>query len=123
MTIELFPADAHNQKTINQGHPPGWINGDGGEYDLVVLGGGASRLGRRHHRGGRRAPRRADGAAIDRGNLCQFWLHAEQGAHPVRTRRLRCGQRSDVRLSTRRSAQDGLWCGYGTGPPDALPEQ
>ena len=23
-TIELFPADIHNQKTIQQGHPPGW---------------------------------------------------------------------------------------------------
>jgi len=38
--VELFPADIYNQKTIQQGHPPDWINRDGGEYDLVVLGGG-----------------------------------------------------------------------------------
>ncbi len=39
-TVELFPADIYNQKTIQQGHPPDWINRDGGDYDLVVLGGG-----------------------------------------------------------------------------------
>ena len=38
--VELFPADIYNQKTIQQGHPPDWINRDGGEYDLVVVGGG-----------------------------------------------------------------------------------
>ena len=38
--VELFPADIYNQKTIQQGHPPDWINRDGGEYDLVVIGGG-----------------------------------------------------------------------------------
>jgi hypothetical protein len=42
-TIELFPADIHNQKTIQQGHPPSWTNRAGGEYDLVVLGGGPRR--------------------------------------------------------------------------------
>jgi len=39
-TIELFPVDPHNKRTIQQGHPPGWTNRGGGEYDLVVLGGG-----------------------------------------------------------------------------------
>src|ERR1700747_827631 len=39
-TIELFPADVYNQKTIQQGHPPSWANRAGGEYDLGVLGGG-----------------------------------------------------------------------------------
>jgi len=39
-TVELFPADSYNQKTIQQGHPPGWTNRAGGDYDLVVLGGG-----------------------------------------------------------------------------------
>jgi pyruvate/2-oxoglutarate dehydrogenase complex dihydrolipoamide dehydrogenase (E3) component len=43
-TIELFPVDIYNQKTIRQGHPPDWTNRGGGEYDLVVLGGGPSGL-------------------------------------------------------------------------------
>jgi mercuric reductase len=43
-TVELFPADIYNQKTIQQGHPPDWINRDGGEYGLVVLGGAPAGL-------------------------------------------------------------------------------
>ena len=42
--VELFPADIYNQKTISQGHPPGWTNGEGGEFDLIVLGGGPAGL-------------------------------------------------------------------------------
>src|SRR2546427_8573417 len=44
MTVELLPADEHNQRTINQSHPPTWQNPPGGDYDLVVLGGGPAGL-------------------------------------------------------------------------------
>lgn len=44
MIVKLLPADAHNQRTINQGHPPNWQNPPGGNYDLVVLGGGPAGL-------------------------------------------------------------------------------
>jgi pyruvate/2-oxoglutarate dehydrogenase complex dihydrolipoamide dehydrogenase (E3) component len=44
MRVELFPADAHNQRTINQSHPPTWQNPPGGDYALVILGGGPAGL-------------------------------------------------------------------------------
>ncbi|MEQ7129144.1 FAD-dependent oxidoreductase [Actinopolymorpha sp. B11F2] len=43
-TVELYPDDVHNQRTIRQGHPPDWVNREGGDYDLVVLGGGPGGL-------------------------------------------------------------------------------
>src|SRR5689334_17418 len=44
MNVELFPSDANNQRTINQGHPPNWHNPSGGDYALVVIGGGPAGL-------------------------------------------------------------------------------
>jgi pyruvate/2-oxoglutarate dehydrogenase complex dihydrolipoamide dehydrogenase (E3) component len=44
MNVELFPSDANNQRTINQGHPPNWHNPPGGDYDLMVIGGGPAGL-------------------------------------------------------------------------------
>ena len=43
-TTELYPDDVHNQRTIRLGHPPDWVNREGGDYDLVVLGGGPGGL-------------------------------------------------------------------------------
>ena len=43
-TIELYPDDVYNQRTIRQGHPSDWVNREGGDYDLVVLGGGPGGL-------------------------------------------------------------------------------
>ena len=44
MTVRLLPADAYNERTISQGHPPNWQNPPGGTYDLVILGGGPAVL-------------------------------------------------------------------------------
>ena len=89
MTVELLPADEHNQRTINQSHPPNWQNPPGGDYDLVVLGGGPARAGRRADGRSGRPPRRHDGEAVDWRDLRAFRLYAKQGADPLRSRRLR----------------------------------
>jgi hypothetical protein len=89
MTVELLPTDEHNQRTINQSHPPNWRNPSGGTYDLFGYRRWPGRVGRRTHGRSRLPPRRHDGEAVDRRYLRQLWLHAKQGADPLRSRRLR----------------------------------
>jgi NADPH-dependent 2,4-dienoyl-CoA reductase/sulfur reductase-like enzyme len=42
----LIPDDAHNQKLLQNAHPPSWLNprADGRRYNLVVLGAGTAGL-------------------------------------------------------------------------------
>ena len=67
--------------------------------------------------------RRGQITPADRGHLRQFWLHAEQSAHSLRSRDPRCGPRGRVRLSARRPAPGGVRCGHGASASDALHEQ
>jgi hypothetical protein len=89
MSVELLPADAHNQRTITQGHPPNWQNPPGGDYALVVLGGGPAGLiaALTAAVGGHRVAmteKRLDGR-----DLRQLRLYAKQGPDPLRPRRPR----------------------------------
>lgn len=43
-TVKLSRSDVHNQQTVRQCHPLACINRKGGQYDLVVLGGGSAGL-------------------------------------------------------------------------------
>src|SRR6201993_5639388 len=44
MTVELLPAHEHNKRTITHTPPPNWQIPPGGDYDLVVMGGGPAGL-------------------------------------------------------------------------------
>ena len=121
--VKLFPMDIYNQKTNSAGPLVGLDQQRRRRIRPVGAERRAGRSRRCDDRSGGRAPRRDDGAAVDRWNLCQFRLHAEQGAHSLRSRRSRCGPRDRIRLSARRSAPDGLRRGHGTRPADAFPEQ
>ena len=43
-TIPFRAVGAHDIKLAEQGHPPGWRSPAGGDYDLVVVGGGPGGL-------------------------------------------------------------------------------
>jgi len=102
-TIELFPVDIHNQKTIQQGHPPDWTNRAGGEYDLVVLGGGLAGLvaamtaAAGGHRVAMTEQRLTGGTCVNFGcTPSKALIRCARGS--------RCRPRGRVRLSARRPA-------------------
>ncbi len=44
VSIEFFRSDIYNELAISHGHPQGRVNRKGGDYDLLVLGGGPAGL-------------------------------------------------------------------------------